>query len=106
MQTTKETVSNIAASAKSGMDKTKATAQEKTRQHNAAAHNMGGATGGTVGGLHGTTTGHSTGTNQMSAVPGHGTGAPAGGHVTEGTVGTHPTGTNTGVNSRTGGACS
>ncbi|PIA42804.1 hypothetical protein AQUCO_02000329v1 [Aquilegia coerulea] len=136
MQTAKETVSNIAASAKSGMDKTKATAQEKvermtahdplekeiatqrkedkinqaeinkqqTRQHNAAAHNMGGATGGTVGGLHGTTTGHSTGTHQMSAVPGHGTGAPAGGHVTEGTVGTHPTGTNTGVNTRTGGA--
>ncbi|KAF5184455.1 18 kDa seed maturation protein-like [Thalictrum thalictroides] len=136
MASAKETASNIAASAQSGMDKTKATVQEKVekmtahdpmekeiatqrkedkinqaeikkqeiRAHNAATHHMGGATGGTVGGLHGTATGHSTGMQQMSAVPGHGTGAPAGGHVTEGSVGTHPVGTNTGVNTRTGGA--
>lgn len=40
--------------------------------------------------------GQSTGTQQMSALPGHGTGQPAG-QVTEGTATTHPIGKNRGA---------
>ncbi|KAI3867991.1 hypothetical protein MKX03_035207 [Papaver bracteatum] len=130
----KETASNVAASAKSGMDKTKATVQEKaermtahdpmqkematqrkeekineaemhkqmTHEQNEAAkqqRNVGTpATGGVLGGH-----GHSTGMNPMSALPGHGTGAPHGGNVTEGVVGSHPIGTNTGTGGTTAG---
>ncbi|KAG8371862.1 hypothetical protein BUALT_Bualt12G0007100 [Buddleja alternifolia] len=123
MQSIKETASNVAASAKSGMEKTKATAQEKmermtahnptekematerkeervhhaelskqeTREQNAAAR-QAAKTGGSYS--HSTTgvTGQSTGGHQMSALPGHGTGAPAG-QVTEGVIKSHPIGT-------------
>ena len=53
--------------------------------------------------------GCTTGTHQMSAVPRHGTGRPAGGNVTEGVVSSHPIGTDTGTgrttarNTRVGG---
>lgn len=54
-------------------------------------------------------TGHPMGSHQMSALPGHGTGQPAG-DVVEGVVGSHPIGRNTGTgqsvagnNPRTGG---
>ncbi|XP_062112217.1 late embryogenesis abundant protein 46 [Humulus lupulus] len=141
MESAKESAANVAASAKSGMDKTKATVQEKVekmkahhplekematdrkdqriaeaelnkreaREQNAAAKeaaktgiNAGGHTGHTATGTGTTTysatgaTGQPTGIHQMSALPGHGIGQPAG-HVTEGTVGTHPIGTNTGT---------
>ncbi|KAI3801385.1 hypothetical protein L1987_29490 [Smallanthus sonchifolius] len=53
--------------------------------------------------------GHPMGSHQMSALPGHGTGEPAG-HVVEGVVRSHPTGTDTGIgttlaghNTKTGG---
>ncbi|KAF8007195.1 hypothetical protein BT93_K1250 [Corymbia citriodora subsp. variegata] len=53
-------------------------------------------------------TGRPTGAHQMSALPGHGTGQPAG-QVVEGVAGSHPVGTNTGTgrttahNTRVGG---
>ncbi|KAK1420754.1 hypothetical protein QVD17_22601 [Tagetes erecta] len=54
-------------------------------------------------------TGHPMGSHQMSALPGHGTGEPAG-HVVEGVVRSHPIGTDTGTgttlaghNTKTGG---
>uniref|UniRef100_A0A7N0T1T8 Seed maturation protein LEA 4 n=1 Tax=Kalanchoe fedtschenkoi TaxID=63787 RepID=A0A7N0T1T8_KALFE len=120
MQKAKETASNIAASAKAGLDKTKAVAQEKVdkmsahdpiekgmaterkeerihqaemnkqqaREHNAAAtgHGTTGVpgTGGTFSHSATGTHGHPTGTHQMSAMPGHGTGHTLGGHVVEG----------------------
>lgn len=125
MQGAKETAANIGASAKAGLEKTKATVQEKTekmtardplqkematqkkeakinqaeldkqaaQQHNAAAKHS--ATYSTTGEYV-----QPMGTHQTSAVPGHGTGQPTG-HVTEGVVGSHPIGTNTGG---TGGA--
>ncbi|XP_021770377.1 11 kDa late embryogenesis abundant protein-like [Chenopodium quinoa] len=154
VESVKETTANIAASAKSGMDKTKATMQEKVDKmkandeydkalaterkqerlteaelhkqqamsHNAAekdaktaaAGNTGIRTGtgtGLFGSSDGTnttittttgshthsttgTTGLPTGTHQMSAMPGHGTGEPAGGFVEQGTnaIGAHPIG--------------
>ncbi|KAI3984290.1 hypothetical protein MKX01_011244 [Papaver californicum] len=119
----KETASNVAASAKSGMDKTKATMQEKkematqrkeekineaemnkqmTHEQNEAAKQQRNAstpgTGGVLGGH-----GLSTGLDPMSALSGHGTGAPHGGHVTEGVVGSHPIGTYTGTGGTTAG---
>ncbi|KAL8236604.1 hypothetical protein R6Q59_017685 [Mikania micrantha] len=123
----KETVANISASAKSGMEKTKATLQEKgermtahdpiqkematekkearinqaeyekqvareqnatQRQANEAASTHSYSTTGA--------TGNRTGIHQMSALPGHGTGEPAG-HVVEGAVRSHPIGTDTGT---------
>ncbi|KAF9617978.1 hypothetical protein IFM89_039271 [Coptis chinensis] len=106
MASAKETASNIAASAKSGMDKTKATVQEKVDKMSAndpiekdmatqrkqdkitqaeinkqetREHNATARqqVGGVTGG---TTTGgaHSTGMHQMSSLPGHGAGQPAG----------------------------
>ncbi|CAN1144426.1 18 kDa seed maturation protein [Linum perenne] len=197
MQPVKETASNIGASAKSGMDKTKAVVQEKVDKatahnpvtkgmatgkknakmteaeaekqeakmqnaaakqgeqvekvtsrdpvqkdlatqkkdarmaeaeamkrdakfHNAATkqgeqvfgtghggdYNTGVSTGETFS--HSTTgqTGRPMGAHQMSAMPGHGTGQPYGGHVDEGVVKAHPTGLpgeQTGHNTRTGG---
>ncbi|KAI4300694.1 hypothetical protein L6164_034041 [Bauhinia variegata] len=141
-ESVKETAANVGASAKSGMEKTKATVQEKTermtahdplqkematqkkeerinqaeldkqeaRQHNAAARQSASAAGGQHMGQGNYTTGtggsatYSTtgeygqpmGTHQMSAMPGHGTGHPTG-HVTEGVVGSHPIGTETGA---------
>ncbi|KAL3533925.1 hypothetical protein ACH5RR_007446 [Cinchona calisaya] len=128
MQSIKEKAANVAASAKSGMEKTKATVQEKvdrmtahnptekematerkeermnqaelnkqeTKEHNAAAKNATHATGAPH--TYSTTgaPGHPTGTHQMSALPGHGTGQPAG-HVTEGVIQSHPIGTATGT---------
>ncbi|KAK7396294.1 hypothetical protein VNO78_17199 [Psophocarpus tetragonolobus] len=134
----KETAANIGASAKAGMEKTKAAVQEKTekmtardpmqkelatqkkearmnqaeldkvaaREHNAAAKQsatlghmgqQGHHTTGTGTATYSTTGdyGHPTGTHHTSALPGHGTGQPTG-HVTEGTVGSHPIGTNRG----------
>ncbi|KAJ0088467.1 hypothetical protein Patl1_32993 [Pistacia atlantica] len=41
--------------------------------------------------------GLSTGGHQMSAMPGHGTGQPTGGHVVEGVVESHPIGMNSGT---------
>ncbi|CAI9097439.1 OLC1v1033869C1 [Oldenlandia corymbosa var. corymbosa] len=150
MQNIKEKAANVAATAKSGMDKTKAAVQEKVErmtahnptekematerkeekinqaewnkreamEHNAAAkhantHTVGGnphtytATGqpghtaaAGAGGPHTYSTtgkhGHPTGTHQMSALPGHGTGEPAG-NVVEGVIKSHPIGTATGT---------
>ncbi|XP_061346399.1 18 kDa seed maturation protein [Gastrolobium bilobum] len=146
----KETAANIGASAKSGMEKTKATVQEKTermtardplkkematqkkdakinqaelekqaaREHNAAAKQS--ATVGHMGQGHYTTGtgtapysttgeyGQPMGAHQTSAMPGHGTGQPTS-NVTDGVVGSHPIGTNTGTgrttahNTRVGG---
>ncbi|CAN0879049.1 18 kDa seed maturation protein [Linum grandiflorum] len=155
MQSMKETASNLGASAKAGMEKTKAAVQEKVEKvssrdpvqkdmatqkkearmaeaeamkrdvktHNAATKqgeqvfgsgNAGtnytsGGTGGVMDTFsHSTTgqTGHPTGTHQMSAMPGHGTGQPYGGHVDEGVARVHPSGLpgeQTGHNTRTGG---
>ncbi|KAF9613031.1 hypothetical protein IFM89_005465 [Coptis chinensis] len=119
MASAKETASNIAASAKSGMDKTKATVQEKVDKMSAhdpiekdmatqrkedkiiqaeinkqetREHNATARQ--QVGGVTGGTTGggHSTGMHQMSSLPGHG-----GGQVVEGTVQSHPIGMNAGT---------
>ncbi|BFG38253.1 hypothetical protein CerSpe_245270 [Prunus speciosa] len=145
----KEATANVGASAKSGMDKTKATVQEKVEKmaahdpvekdmaarkreermveaelnkreamaHNAAARHresVGGPTGYTASGTgthtYSTTgiTGQPTGAHQMSALPGHGTGQPAG-EITEGVVESDPIGINTGTgrttahNTRVGG---
>ncbi|XP_009376127.2 18 kDa seed maturation protein-like [Pyrus x bretschneideri] len=149
MESIKEAAANIAASANSGMEKTKPTVQEKVEkmkcsdpiekdvaagkkeerivdaeinkrnameQNAAARRDEAGATGYTATGAgtgthtYSTTgaTGQPTGTHQMSALPGHGTGQPAG-QVTEGAVGAHPVGINTGTgrttahNTRVGG---
>ncbi|KGN54793.1 hypothetical protein Csa_011934 [Cucumis sativus] len=139
VESMKESAANVAASAKAGMDKTKATVQEKmekvtardplakeiaeekkeakiheaelnkqeARQHNAAvrqaATGAAAATHGTHPTTHSTATysttgahGYTTGTQQTSALPGHGTGQPTG-LVTEGVVGAHPIGTETGT---------
>ncbi|GMH08207.1 hypothetical protein Nepgr_010047 [Nepenthes gracilis] len=106
VESVKETASNIAASAKSGMEKTKATVQEKkemaarkkderiteaelnkreAREHNAAqkqVHTTGAGTNYAPG-----ATGHSTG-------PHVGTGYPSG-HVEGGTAGSDPFATGT-----------
>ncbi|KAJ4838138.1 hypothetical protein Tsubulata_037467 [Turnera subulata] len=158
MQSMKQGAANVAASAKAGMEKTKATMQEKVdkmsahdpvekqmatdkkeqriaeadlrkqeaREHNAAAKEAAAATGGrghfTTGGpgaAYGTTgtteththsatgtPGYPTGTHQMSAMPGHGTGQPLGGYVEEGVAGTRPSGLpgdTTGHNTHVGG---
>ncbi|XP_051138735.1 late embryogenesis abundant protein 46-like [Andrographis paniculata] len=126
MQSMKESAANVAASAKSGMEKTKATIQEKmermaahnptekematekkqdriqqaeqhkqeAREHNAAAKQAASHSSTATG-----QTGHHTGAHQMSAMPGHGSGAPAA-QVTEGVVKSHPIGTNTGTAAR------
>ncbi|KAL4271850.1 hypothetical protein GQ457_13G011620 [Hibiscus cannabinus] len=126
MQPIKETAANIMASATSGLEKTKATVEEKVekatshtqtqkematqrkherirqaelnkqeaRMHNAAAKNSGEG-GFTATGTHSYSTtgehGQSTGARQMSALPGHGSGQPAG-HVVEGSAAAHPVG--------------
>ncbi|KAL0428604.1 UNVERIFIED_CONTAM: Late embryogenesis abundant protein 46 [Sesamum latifolium] len=105
MQSAKETASNIAASAKAGMEKTKATAQEKTlsrrtllhrrkeeriheaerqkleaREHNAAAKHTGGGAYGegyTTGGTMGGGFGHDYTTTGTG-------GTGAGGYTAEG----------------------
>ncbi|KAJ9184692.1 hypothetical protein P3X46_004394 [Hevea brasiliensis] len=145
MQSMKETAANAAASAKAGMEKSKATVQEKVekmsahdpmqkematqkkeqrkaeaelnkqeaREHNAAAKQVAKAGGhanyttGTPGAAYGTephayshthspasgTPGYPMGTQQMSAMPGQGTGQPYGGQVDPmGVERTHPTG--------------
>ncbi|XP_071720107.1 11 kDa late embryogenesis abundant protein-like [Rutidosis leptorrhynchoides] len=123
----KETAANIGASAKSGMEKTKATLQEKgerltahdptqkevatdkkearineaeyekqvAREQNATQRQ---ATEANKTHSYSTTgaTGHPMGSHQMSALPGHGTGEPAG-NVVEGIVKSHPIGTDTGM---------
>ncbi|MBA0706627.1 hypothetical protein Goshw_010030 [Gossypium schwendimanii] len=141
MQSMKEKAANVAASAKSGLEKTKATMEEKVvekarsndqmekqiakerkeerihqaelnkleaRQHNAAAKQAGAEGGFTATGTgtykatgtHSYSTtgerGQSTGAHQMSALPGHGSGQPAG-QVVEGTAAAHPIGSNLGV---------
>ncbi|KAH9673927.1 Late embryogenesis abundant protein 46 [Citrus sinensis] len=144
MQSMKESAANVAASAKAGMEKTKATAQEKVdkmkahdpvekematekkeerrmqaelekqeaREHNAAAKQATGGLGYTTADSYSHSTtgmhGRPTGGQQMSALAGHGTGQPAG-QMTEGVVGSHPMGVNTGTghnpahNTRVGG---
>ncbi|XP_058748582.1 18 kDa seed maturation protein-like [Vicia villosa] len=107
-ETIKETAANIGASAKSSMEKTKATVQEKTEKMSARdpvqkeaatqkkeakmnqaeldkqmAREHNAATG---------NHGHHTGGHEMSAIPGHHTD-----HVTEGVVGSHPIGINRGT---------
>ncbi|KNA23278.1 hypothetical protein SOVF_026310 [Spinacia oleracea] len=164
VESVKETTSNIAASAKAGMDKTKASVEEKVdkmraddqyekamatekkeerlteaelRKQQAMSHNaaekdakiaVADANKRTGTGLFGSgnpnttttttgshtysttgTTGLPTGTHQMSAMPGHGTGEPGGGYVEEGaSIGSHPigkgTGTTTAANRNVGGA--
>ncbi|XP_054804324.1 18 kDa seed maturation protein [Prosopis cineraria] len=123
----KEKAANIGASAKSGMEKTKATVQEKkdrmtahdptekematerkeermrqaeldkreARGHNVASKQAATVAPGGHGGNYTTGTGTGAGTTatgayghpmagqQMSAMPGHGTGQPTGGHVVE-----------------------
>ncbi|XP_062006433.1 late embryogenesis abundant protein 46 [Rosa rugosa] len=144
MQSIKEAAANVAASAKSGMEKTKATMQEKMEKmkaqdpiqkdmatqkkegriaeaeqhkreamdHNTAAKHgtaparstgygtepTGYSTSGAGTATYPTTgaTGQQTGFNQMSALPGHGTGEPAG-QVVEGVATAHPIGTSTGT---------
>ncbi|GMI64715.1 Late Embryogenesis Abundant 4-5 [Hibiscus trionum] len=124
MQPIKETAANVAASAKSGLEKTKATVEEKMEKatshdqsqkematerkqerihqaeldkHNAAAKNLGEGGGLTASGTHShsySTTGEhgqSTGGGQKSALPGHGSGQPAG-KVVEGRAVAHPVG--------------
>lgn len=81
--------------------------KQAARQHNAATKisaTAGHMRTGTTGNY-----GQPTGSHQMSAMPGHGTGQ-ATGHVVEGVVGSHPIGTNRGPdgtatahNSRVGG---
>ncbi|KAL0672327.1 hypothetical protein Bca4012_000307 [Brassica carinata] len=111
MLSMKETASNIAASAKSGMDKTKATLEEKAEkmttrdpvqkqmatQKKEAKINQAEMQKREVP-THSTTghVGHGTGTHKMSALPGQGTGQ-ATGHIVEGTTLTEPIGTNTGT---------
>ncbi|XP_060200186.1 late embryogenesis abundant protein 46-like [Lycium barbarum] len=128
MQAMKETASNIAASAKSGMEKTKVIAQEKmermtannptekematemkeerineaemkkqeAREENATARQGYSSTGKTYSYSTTGATGHPTGAHQMSALPGHGSGQPAG-QVVEGVAQSHPIGTATGT---------
>ncbi|OMO62993.1 Late Embryogenesis Abundant protein [Corchorus capsularis] len=140
MQSIKETAANIAASARSGLEKTKATLEEKVeratahdpvqkdmatqkkeerirqaelekqeaRENNAAARQGGGDGGFTAKGSGGhmasgthtySTTGQMgqpTGAQQMSALPGHGTGQPTA-QVDDGRVQAYPVGVNTGV---------
>ncbi|XP_057534020.1 late embryogenesis abundant protein 46-like [Amaranthus tricolor] len=125
VESVKESASNIAASAKSGMDKTKATVQEKVdkmrahdeydkalatekkeeriteaelRKQQAMTHNAAEKEAKTA-----TATGTAgTGLHPMSAMPGHGTGEPTGGFVEEGTaIGSHPIGRQTGTNRST-----
>ncbi|KAK9664595.1 hypothetical protein RND81_14G054400 [Saponaria officinalis] len=135
VESVKETASNIAASAVSGMDKTKATVQGKVdkmrahddyekglaeqrkeeriteaelRKQTAQVRNLDEKEARTGTGIGGGTQTHSysttgvpgtgTGAHQMSAMSGHGTGQPAGGHFVEGTeVGSHPLGRGTGT---------
>lgn len=80
--------------------------KQEVREHNAAARQAGANKGYTTGST-GTTTysttgthGQPTGPHQMSAVPGHGSGQPTA-EVVEGTVGSHPIGTNTGTGGTT-----
>lgn len=77
-----------------------------SRQQTAATGRMGPTTTG-GGATHAATgvRGHPTGTHQMSALPGHGTGQPTN-QVTEGVVEAHPAGPGktTGHNPRAGGA--
>ncbi|KAK4392413.1 seed maturation protein [Sesamum angolense] len=111
MQTMKETAANVAAAAKSGMEKTRATVQEKMermtadspqekematatkedRFHNADlnkqdAFEQNAAAKEADGSYSYSTTGdvgQPTGGHQMSALPGHGSGEPAGQVVEE-----------------------
>ncbi|KAL2464725.1 Late Embryogenesis Abundant 4-5 [Forsythia ovata] len=120
MQSIKETAANVAASAKSGMEKTKAVVQEKMERvtsnnptekemateqkeekiNQAELHKQDvreqNAASRQAGGTHSYSTtgeaGQPTGGHQMSALPGHGTGQPMG-QVTEGTIKSHPIGT-------------
>ncbi|OMO59954.1 Late embryogenesis abundant protein [Corchorus olitorius] len=142
MQSIRETAANIAASARSGLEKTKATLEEKVEratahdpvqkdmatqkkedrirqaelekqeacENNAAARQGGGDGGFTAKGSGGhmasgthtySTTGQMgwpTGAQQMSALPGHGTGQPTA-QVDEGRAQAHPIGVNTGAES-------
>ncbi|KAK7378250.1 hypothetical protein VNO80_03688 [Phaseolus coccineus] len=119
-ESVKETASNMGASAKAGMEKTKATVQEKAERLTARdplqkematqkkearvnqaeldkqavrEHNAAAKQSAT----HSTTGEHGNhiGVHQTSAMPGHGSGQPTG-HVTEGVVVSHPIGTNRG----------
>ena len=127
-ETIKETAANIGASAKSGMEKTKATVQEKTEKMTAhdpvqkematkkkeakmneaefdklaAREHNAAVKQSTTAGMDQGHHMHTTGAHHMSAMPGHGTGQPTG-HVTEGVVGSHPTGTTAAHNTRVGG---
>ncbi|XLR68238.1 hypothetical protein S83_018910 [Arachis hypogaea] len=133
-QSIKEKAANVGASAQAGLEKTKATVQEKAekmstrdpiqkqmatqkKEHKTnqaemekqaaynqnAAHKEAARAEDIAPGYYGTAThsttgqhGHPTGGHQMSALPGHGTGQPTG-QVTEGVIGSHPIGTNTGT---------
>ncbi|XAR70031.1 hypothetical protein NMG60_11001846 [Bertholletia excelsa] len=120
MQSMKETAANIGASAKSGMEKTKATLQEKAEKmttrdplqkemaerkkedriteaelRKQEEMNRDAAARRSETYSH-SSTGEPAGMHHMSALPGHGTGEPAG-QVVEGVVPSHPIGTATGT---------
>lgn len=87
MQTMKETAANVAGAAKSAMGKTTADGKKTTAGD---SYSYSATTG---------EKGQSTGAHQMSALPGHGTGEPAG-QVVEGTAKSHPVGQATGGTGR------
>ncbi|KAH6772090.1 hypothetical protein C2S52_005134 [Perilla frutescens var. hirtella] len=92
MQTMKETAANVAAAAKLGMERMSADSPiEKTTPENPAATAGGSYSYSTTG-----EEGQSTGSHEMSALPGHGTGEPTG-QVVEGTIKSHPIGKATGT---------
>ncbi|GAB4843783.1 hypothetical protein Ancab_013748 [Ancistrocladus abbreviatus] len=126
MESVKDKASNTAASARSGMEKTKATMQEKAKKmtsHSPAEKDMAErrkeerkaeaemnkreAHEQTAAQKQANTAsartnyppgepGYTTGPHAMSAVPGDGTGQPCG-RTVEGTAESHPIGTNTGT---------
>ncbi|XP_049365274.1 late embryogenesis abundant protein 46-like [Solanum verrucosum] len=102
MQAMKETATNI----KSGIEKTKAVAQEMMTAKNPSEKEMAtekkeerikAAEGKTHSYSTSGATGQPSGAHQMSALPGHGSGQPTGGSVVEGVVPSHPIGKATGT---------
>ncbi|XP_004234770.1 18 kDa seed maturation protein-like [Solanum lycopersicum] len=89
MQAMKETASNI----KSGIEKTKAVAQEKMTGNKPSEATEGKTHSYSTSGV----SGEPSGAHQMSALPGHGSGQPTGGGVVEGVVPSHPIGKVTGT---------
>lgn len=78
-------------------------------KQNAAARHNSPQVGGSNPGFTAATASPASGVQQMSAMPGHGTGQPTGGYVAEGVVESHPIGLDSGTgqtmahNTRAGG---